>query len=63
MFKTDDLTMYEELKCVKNLNNHSNHNKMLRQAIEELGTDHLHVSIVYADHTSDKQFIRVLLIN
>lgn len=64
MFKTDDLTMYDELKCVNNLNNHSNyHNNMLRQAIEELGKDHPHVSIVYVDYTSDKQFISVFLIN
>ena len=56
MFKTDDLTMYDELKCLKNLNNHSNyHNNMLQQAIKELRKDHPHVTIVYADYTSAMQ--------
>ncbi|CAO2823173.1 unnamed protein product [Amaranthus hypochondriacus] len=56
MFKTYNLTMYDELKCLKNLNNHSNyHNNMLQQAIEELKKDHPHVTIVYGDYTSAMQ--------
>ncbi|XP_074273624.1 GDSL esterase/lipase At5g03980-like [Silene latifolia] len=51
LFKTNDSSMYDELKCLKKYNDHANfHNDFLQQSIVELQMDHPHVAIVYMDY-------------
>ncbi|XP_021744652.1 acetylajmalan esterase-like [Chenopodium quinoa] len=50
-FKTNDSTMYDELQCLKGLNNFATfQNDRLQLAIKELQTQHPNVAIVYADY-------------
>ena len=50
-FKTDDPTMYDELKCLKSLNEFTNYqNNQLQKAIKELQQEHPHAKIIYADY-------------
>ncbi|XVF06913.1 hypothetical protein REPUB_Repub06bG0092100 [Reevesia pubescens] len=50
-FQTTDSTAYDELHCLKELNNFSiYHNDVLLQAIEELKEEHPNVIIVYGNY-------------
>ncbi|KAH9605686.1 hypothetical protein KSS87_015843 [Heliosperma pusillum] len=49
-FKTNDSTKYDELKCLKEYNNHAQyHNDQLQQIIIELQKSHPNVAIAYMD--------------
>lgn len=51
MFKTNDARMYDELHCLKYLNDFAEfHNNKLQEVIRVLQKDHPHVTIVYADY-------------
>ncbi|KAL2945200.1 hypothetical protein RDABS01_022911 [Bienertia sinuspersici] len=53
MFKSNDAKMYDELKCLKHLNEFAQfHNDKLQQAVKEVQKDHPKVTIVYADYYS-----------
>ncbi|XP_021864362.2 acetylajmalan esterase isoform X2 [Spinacia oleracea] len=53
LYKTNDSRMYDELQCLKHLNQFAEfQNNKLQQAIRELQKDHPHVTIVYADYFS-----------
>ncbi|XP_022746945.1 acetylajmalan esterase-like [Durio zibethinus] len=50
-FQTNDTTAYDELHCLKELNNFSiYHNDLLQQAIDELKEEHPNVVIVYGNY-------------
>uniref|UniRef100_A0A2C9UMP7 Acetylajmalan esterase-like n=1 Tax=Manihot esculenta TaxID=3983 RepID=A0A2C9UMP7_MANES len=50
-FHTNDSNTYDELHCLKGLNNFSMyHNELLQQAIKELQEEHRTVTIVYGDY-------------
>ncbi|KAJ0013684.1 hypothetical protein Pint_19655 [Pistacia integerrima] len=50
-FQTNDSTAYDELHCLKGLNNLSMyHNERLQQAIQELKLKHPDIAIVYGDY-------------
>ncbi|XP_031269570.1 GDSL esterase/lipase At5g03980-like [Pistacia vera] len=50
-FQTNDSTAYDELHCLKGLNNFSMyHNECLQQAIQELKLQYPNVAIVYGDY-------------
>ncbi|KAJ0079540.1 hypothetical protein Patl1_22365 [Pistacia atlantica] len=50
-FQTNDSTAYDELHCLKGLNNFSMyHNERLQQAIQELTLQHPNIAIVYGDY-------------
>ncbi|KMS96870.1 hypothetical protein BVRB_8g199460 [Beta vulgaris subsp. vulgaris] len=52
-FKTNDARMYDELQCLKSLNNFAEfQNDRIQEAIGEIQTDHPDVSIQYADYFS-----------
>ncbi|KAJ0014194.1 hypothetical protein Pint_19648 [Pistacia integerrima] len=52
-FQTNDSTAYDELHCLKGLNNFSMyHNERLQQAIQELKPQHPGIAIVYGDYNN-----------
>ena len=51
LFKTNDSNKYDDLKCLKEYNNHAKfHNDKLKQTIVKLQKDHPKVAIVYMDY-------------
>ncbi|KAJ0013687.1 hypothetical protein Pint_19652 [Pistacia integerrima] len=53
VFQTNDSTAYDELHCLKGLNNFSMyHNERLQQAIQELKPQHPDIAIVYGDYNN-----------
>ncbi|KAH9611934.1 hypothetical protein KSS87_012692 [Heliosperma pusillum] len=51
LFKTNDLNMYDEVKCLKKYNTHSKyHNDQLQKTIIELQKKYPNVAIVYLDY-------------
>ncbi|KAK9706803.1 hypothetical protein RND81_07G152300 [Saponaria officinalis] len=51
LFKTNDITMYDEMKCLKEYNGHAQyHNDLLQQTIIELQNDHPNITIIYMDY-------------
>ncbi|KAL9242138.1 hypothetical protein vseg_016169 [Gypsophila vaccaria] len=50
-FKTNDLNVYDEMKCLKEYNKHAQfHNDQLKQAIVELQKGHPNATIIYLDY-------------
>ncbi|XP_021634624.1 acetylajmalan esterase [Manihot esculenta] len=50
-FRTNDSNAYDELHCLKGLNNFSiYHNELLQQGIIELQEEHPHVTLAYGDY-------------
>lgn len=57
-FQTNDTTAYDDLHCLKYLNNISiYHNDLLQQAIEELKEEHPNVIIVYGNYYTAFQWL------
>ncbi|KAK9705494.1 hypothetical protein RND81_07G061200 [Saponaria officinalis] len=51
LFKTNDINMYDEMKCLKEYNGHAQfHNDLLQQTIIELQNGHSNVTIIYMDY-------------
>ncbi|KAJ8437973.1 hypothetical protein Cgig2_033706 [Carnegiea gigantea] len=51
LFETQDSNMYDELNCLKGLNNFARfHNEHLKAAIGELRKEHPNVAVVYGDY-------------
>ncbi|KAH9620215.1 hypothetical protein KSS87_007889 [Heliosperma pusillum] len=51
LYKSNDFSMYDELKCLRQYNDHASfHNDLLEQSIVQLQMDHPHIAIVYMDY-------------